>query len=212
MRARTTVGAREGGQSTVELALLLPVLVLLLLTVLQVGLVARDIVLVTHAAREAARAAAVDPARGAARAAALRGSGLRPDDLTVRVLGRTGPSGRVTVILKYHPTDAVPLVGQWVANRTITATATMRVESSSPDHEEREPARIGQSPCSPARFLSKTTPSEQDPEAPVANRSLPKRGPTGLFTTLGDAGYAPFIGNVALVPTDQAHQPEDRTC
>lgn len=132
MRARTVDGARERGQSTVELALLLPVLVLLLLTVLQVGLVARDIVLVTHAAREAARAAAVDSARGAARAAALRGSGLRPDDLTVRVLGRTGPSGRVTVVLKYHPRSAVPLVGDWVANRTITATATMRVESRPP--------------------------------------------------------------------------------
>lgn len=128
MRARATAGTRERGQSTVELALLLPVLVLLLLTVLQVGLVARDIVLVTHAAREAARAAAVDPAPGAARSAALRSSGLRPDDLTVAVRGRTGPSGRVTVILNYHPTRAVPLVGEWVAKRTITATATMRVE------------------------------------------------------------------------------------
>ena len=40
-----------------------PLVLLLLLAVLQVGLLARDVVLVTHAAREAARAAAVDPTR-----------------------------------------------------------------------------------------------------------------------------------------------------
>ena len=53
---------RDRGQSTVEVALLLPFVALLLLAVVQVGLVARDQVLVVHAAREAARAAAVDPA------------------------------------------------------------------------------------------------------------------------------------------------------
>ena len=58
---------REGGQATVEVALLLPLLALLLLAVVQVGLVVRDQVLVTHAAREAARAAAVDPQLEAAR-------------------------------------------------------------------------------------------------------------------------------------------------
>ena len=71
---RRTRGAR--GQSTVELALLLPVVVLLLLAVLQMGLLARDIVLVTHASREAARAAAVDsdPERGTAGGHRLDGS------------------------------------------------------------------------------------------------------------------------------------------
>ena len=54
-------GSREEeGQATVELALLLPVVVVLLLAVLQLGLVARDVVLVAHAAREASRVAAVD--------------------------------------------------------------------------------------------------------------------------------------------------------
>ena len=60
---------REGGQATVEVALLLPLLATMLLAVVQVGLVVRDQVLVTHAAREAARAAAVDPTEDAAREA-----------------------------------------------------------------------------------------------------------------------------------------------
>ena len=42
---------RDRGQSTVEVALLLPFVALLLLAVVQVGLVARDQVLVVHAAR-----------------------------------------------------------------------------------------------------------------------------------------------------------------
>ena len=55
-------GGRAGadrGQSTVEFALVLPLVVMVLLLVVQVGLVVRDQVLVVHAAREAARAAAV---------------------------------------------------------------------------------------------------------------------------------------------------------
>ena len=44
-----------------ELALVLPLVVALLLAVVQVGLIVRDQVLVVHAAREAAREAAVDP-------------------------------------------------------------------------------------------------------------------------------------------------------
>ena len=56
----------DRGQAMVETALVLPLVVLFLLAVVQVGLVVRAQVLVTHAAREAARAAAVDPDPAAA--------------------------------------------------------------------------------------------------------------------------------------------------
>ena len=54
----------DAGQAAVELALLLPVVVVLVLGVLQVALVGRDQLALELAAREAARAAAVsaDPA------------------------------------------------------------------------------------------------------------------------------------------------------
>src|SRR5262245_9785610 len=75
----------DRGQAAVELALILPVVVMLIALLLQAALVARDVVLVAHAAREAARAAAVEPGTGPARAAALRSGGLERDRLTVTV-------------------------------------------------------------------------------------------------------------------------------
>ena len=54
-------GHRERGQATVEFALLLPLVVMVALAVVQVALIVRDHVGTVHAAREAARAASVDP-------------------------------------------------------------------------------------------------------------------------------------------------------
>lgn len=129
--ARRGAGIRfgdEAGQASVELALLLPVVVVLLLAVLQLGLVARDVVLVTHASREAARAAAVDPTPGAAREAALASSGLDRDRLALDVRGRAGAGSRVRVEVRYRvPTD-VPIIGALLGDRTVRSSATMRVE------------------------------------------------------------------------------------
>lgn len=118
----------EDGQASVELALTLPVIVVLLLTILQAGLLARDNLLVAHASREAARAAAVDPDPGAARAAAEESSGLSADRLEVSVSGRGAPGSRVRVEVRYRAPTAVPLVGALLGDRTLRATTTMRVE------------------------------------------------------------------------------------
>ncbi|MDZ7734624.1 MAG: TadE/TadG family type IV pilus assembly protein [Acidimicrobiia bacterium] len=79
--------AREAGQASVELALTLPLVAVVLLAVVQAGLVLRDHLLVGHAAREAARAAAVDPDRDVARHAAVESSPLRVDRLEVSLDG-----------------------------------------------------------------------------------------------------------------------------
>lgn len=121
-------GGEEGGQATVELALLLPVVVVLLLVILQIGLIARDVVLVTHAAREAARAAAVDSAPGAAREAAEGAGGLQADRLTVHATGRGDAGSRVRVRITYRAPTEVPIVGALLGDRTLRAEATMRVE------------------------------------------------------------------------------------
>jgi hypothetical protein len=118
----------DGGQAAVEVALVLPLVVALLLAVLQVGLVVRDQVLVVHAAREAARAAAVDPDPGAARRAAVDGSGLRPPRLHVRVGARGRPGSRVGVDVRYRAPTDVPVVGRILGDVTLTGRATMRVE------------------------------------------------------------------------------------
>jgi Flp pilus assembly protein TadG len=115
----------ERGQATVEVALVLPVVVLLLLAVLQVALVARASVLVAGAARDAARAAAIDGDVDAARAAALGGSGLDADRLTVDV-ELDGDLVRATVT--YRDDTDVPLVGSLVRDVTLRSTVVMRRE------------------------------------------------------------------------------------
>jgi heme exporter protein D len=118
----------EGGQSAVELALVLPLLALVALALLQVGLVVRDQLVLTHAAREAAREAALDDDPGAARAGALGGSRLAPDRLVVATSGRHGPGSRVTATLTYRAPTEVPLVGRLVGDVRLHAVVTMRVE------------------------------------------------------------------------------------
>lgn len=129
MSSRRAPASRpDAGQASVELALLLPLVVLLLLAVLQVGLVAKDVVLVAHAAREAARAAATDPHPEAARRAAEASGGLRPGRLDVAVRGRSGAGSRVEVAVTYRIPTAVPLAGALVGDVPVTRTVTMRVE------------------------------------------------------------------------------------
>jgi Flp pilus assembly protein TadG len=118
----------ERGQATVELALVLPLVVLLLLALVQVAVVTRDQVLVAHAAREAVRAAAVDPDVEAARRAAEQAGPLAPDRLGVEVTGRDGVGSRVRVVVRYTVPTRLPLVGRAVDDVTLTASATMRVE------------------------------------------------------------------------------------
>jgi len=122
-------GHRERGQTSVELVLALPVLALLLLLIVQVGLVVRDQVLLVHAAREAAREAAVASDRNAARRGALAGARLEPGRLTVETEGRDGPGSRVTARLSYRSPTEVPLVGALLGDVHLSATATMRVEA-----------------------------------------------------------------------------------
>ena len=114
---------RDRGQATVELALALPLLCLLLLGVVQVAVVTRDRLAVQLAAREAARAAAASTDPGRAVAAGTAAVSLAP--LQVRVVER---AGTVVATATYtDPTD-VPLIGALLPDVTVTATVTMAVE------------------------------------------------------------------------------------
>ncbi|MCU1377664.1 MAG: hypothetical protein JWN29_647 [Acidimicrobiales bacterium] len=119
----------EAGQAAVELALCLPLVAALALALLQVTLVVRDQVLLTHAAREAAREAAVSADAAAVRRAATSGARLDPGRLDIEVRGRGAPGSRVTVVVGYRSPTAVPLVGALVGDVHLSSTATMRVET-----------------------------------------------------------------------------------
>ena len=118
----------DGGQAAVELALVLPFVALVLLAVVQVALVGRDAVLVVHAAREAARAAAVDDDPEAAARAAADTSGLAATRLDVATDGRQGPGSRVRATVRYSAPTDVPVVGVLVGDVRLRAAASMRVE------------------------------------------------------------------------------------
>ncbi|MFM8971171.1 MAG: TadE/TadG family type IV pilus assembly protein [Actinomycetota bacterium] len=119
-------GARPGsaGQATVELALLLPVFFALLLLLVQVALVARDAIVVVHAARAAAREAAVTPDGARVRAAATRSL----PRARARVLRRDGPGGDVVVEVAYLARTDLPIVGGVLPDLTLRSRAVLRVE------------------------------------------------------------------------------------
>ncbi|MGH9235374.1 MAG: TadE/TadG family type IV pilus assembly protein [Acidimicrobiales bacterium] len=118
----------ERGQATAELALVLPLVATLLLALVQAAVVARDQVLVAHAAREAARVAAVDEDVESARLAAEQAGPLATDRLDVEVTGRGEAGSRVRVVVRYTLPTRLPLIGRALDDVTLTASATMRVE------------------------------------------------------------------------------------
>lgn len=123
MRARRD---QPRGQSTVELAAVLPFILAIVLFIIQVGLVLRDQILVVHAARTAARAAAVGADGDAA---ARHAGGLDPTRLVVDVR-RVDRQGQplVEATVRYRAETTVPLVGALVGDLTLSESATMRVE------------------------------------------------------------------------------------
>jgi Flp pilus assembly protein TadG len=116
--------ADERGQAVVELALVLPLVVLFVLGALQVAVVARDQLAIELVAREAARAAAVsaDPS-SAANTAANRVTALAPIDLSINVTGEI-----VRVRARYVNHTNIALIGTAIGDITLEATATMTWE------------------------------------------------------------------------------------
>jgi Flp pilus assembly protein TadG len=118
----------EAGQATVELMLVLPVIVTLALLLAQVGLVARDSVMIHHAAREAARAAAVVPTDETAQIAATGSSRLDPSRLEVALSGGRTKGDHITATVTYSAPTDIPIVGRMLPDVMLQAKVTMRVE------------------------------------------------------------------------------------
>lgn len=116
---------RTAGQATVEMALALPVLLLGILLVVQSGLVVAGYVATVHAAREAARAVAVDGRPGVA-PAVVAATGRQGCRTAVERPADVGAVLRVTVTCPIA-TD-VAVIGPLVPDVTVRARAAMRVE------------------------------------------------------------------------------------
>jgi Flp pilus assembly protein TadG len=114
----------------VEFALLLPILLVVLLALVQVGVLARDRLALAQAARAGAREAAITDAQAdVIEAATAAGAGLDPNRLRFAI-ERAGIRGSpVTVSLSYDVPVAAALAG-WLLPSVVTldATATARQE------------------------------------------------------------------------------------
>jgi hypothetical protein len=120
--------ADERGQATVEFVLCLPIAALVLGMLIEIGLLVGDHVRLWHAARESARIAIVDSDPEAIRSAAEHG-GLAPLEVEVDPEFADRSTGRsLTVTLSYEPSGRLPLIGDLISGRTMTSSATMRIE------------------------------------------------------------------------------------
>jgi hypothetical protein len=123
----------SGGQATVEAALALPVVLIALLVVVQVGIVVRDVLALDLAAREGARAGAVAATDAAVRDAVLTSAGpLDASAISIDVAPPLEDRRRgvpLSVSLRYPERLRVPLVDRMASTvLELRASATMRLE------------------------------------------------------------------------------------
>lgn len=118
--------SRAEGSTTVELALLLPLLAVLLVVIAEVAVVARAQLEVAGAAREGARVAATtpDPAEAVAAVRAALGPGADEARISVHRPHVVGEPARVAIVVPHR--ISIPLLGGFKV--TLRADAAMRVE------------------------------------------------------------------------------------
>lgn len=119
----------QRGSAAVELALVLPLALVVALALVQVGIFAKDALLVEQAAREGAREAAVSLEEERVRAAALRTGDLPSGRTEVEVDRRGGVGDPVTVRVRYRSPIVVPFVDWLLPEEVALSSAiTMRQE------------------------------------------------------------------------------------
>lgn len=128
------MNVRQGGSAALELALVLPLALIAALALVQVGLLGRDSAIVSLAAREGSREAAVTTDEASVREAALRSGNLAEDRTEVEIERAGGVGDPVTVRVRYRAPILVPFV-EWLFPQEVelAAQATMRQEANGPE-------------------------------------------------------------------------------
>ncbi|MFS0775391.1 TadE family protein [Neobacillus sp. 3P2-tot-E-2] len=118
----------ERGQSLVEFALIVPVLIFLLIGIIDFGRVLHAYLTIDHAGREAARTASIGKDEATIKSKAVsQGSSIGLT--TGQVIVTTGSSGtEATITITYPITFLTPIIGSVVGPLTLTDTTVMRVE------------------------------------------------------------------------------------
>lgn len=132
---------RRRASALVEFALVAPVLVMLILLMVQYGIIMNRMLTLSHAAREAARYAAVhpeedEPIRGKARGA-MHGRGYRPERMNIVIEPAQGspdrkPGRPIKVRVQYDMSDEMflptEIFGIRIINPVVTVEATAMIE------------------------------------------------------------------------------------
>lgn len=114
----------ENGQSTVEFAMVIPVIVVFILLIIQVGIVVRQKILVTNSSREAARILSVENNSG--RASNKVKEIIKDADVKISRPSKQGEY--LTVIVSDVVESNLPILGMLVPDVTVKSKTTMRVE------------------------------------------------------------------------------------
>jgi len=114
----------EEGQSTVEFAMVIPVIVVFILLIIQVGIVVRQKILVTNSSREAARILSVENNSG--RASNKVKEIIKDADVKISRPSKQGEY--LTVVVSDVVESNLPILGMLVPDVTVKSKTTMRVE------------------------------------------------------------------------------------
>jgi len=121
----------ERASATIEFALVLPLVLIMILALVQVGLLVKDRLIVEESARAGAREAAVDTDDQGVRQAAIDAAvSLDSTRIEVVVTREGGAGTSATVAVTYHAPIVIPVVS-WLFPDSVdlAATATMRQET-----------------------------------------------------------------------------------
>lgn len=124
-------GGSEKGQSLVESAIVLPIFLLLVFAIAQLGMLFHDYVTLTDSVRAGARRAAVsreasNPVSATEAQVRAAATDLDQDQLNVAVTSSWTPGGDVTVTATYP--YSVSLMGLIIHSGHLTSSTTERVE------------------------------------------------------------------------------------
>ncbi|MDQ6600274.1 TadE/TadG family type IV pilus assembly protein [Bacillus salipaludis] len=121
----------EKGQSLVEFALILPILVLLLFGIIDFARIFHVYLTMDHAGREAARAASIGKDDSTIKSTAVSDAssiGLTADKVGVTPSGTKTSGSNISITITYPITFLTPVIGNIVGPITLTDTTVMRVE------------------------------------------------------------------------------------
>lgn len=121
----------EKGQSLVEFALVLPLLILLLFGIIDFGRIFHAYLTLDHAGREAARAASIGKDDTSIKNVAVNNASsinLKEEKVSIFPVGSKSSGSDVTITITYPVDFLTPVIGKLISPLTLTDTTVMRVE------------------------------------------------------------------------------------